>query len=104
MANFRLVIDYFAPFVTAVDSALTWHEVPDTLAPEAVYLREVSRVNASTVDIRWDGVAYDQHFDTYEIVYDTTELSELSPRVTRATSASYTALVISTRRCSASHC
>ncbi|MBK8127656.1 MAG: hypothetical protein IPK53_01590 [bacterium] len=92
LANFRLVIDYFAPFVTAVDSALTWHEVPDTLAPEAVYLREVSRVNASTVDIRWDGVAYDQHFDTYEIVYDTTELSALSPRVTHATSASYTAL------------
>ncbi|MBL0061689.1 MAG: hypothetical protein IPP40_09475 [bacterium] len=93
LSNFRLVREYYAPLVTALDSALTWHEIPDTTAPDEVRIKSVIRVNNSTVDLTWKGPAFDQHFDTYEIFYDTTEITESSPFRTRT---SYSTLGIQT--------
>lgn len=93
MSNFRLVREYYAPLVAALDSALTWHEAPDTTAPKEVSIRSVTQVNNNTtVELTWKGPAFDQHFHTYQIFYDTTAITLSSPNKTRTSSPSYTSL------------
>lgn len=97
LSNFRVLREYYAPFITALDSAISWHEIPDTSAPSEVRITAVLPVNATTVEVRWNQPAYDQHFDTYQLYFDTTTVTESSPNRTR-TAPSYTALGDQTTR------
>lgn len=92
LSNFRLVREYYAPLVAALDTALTWHEVPDTTAPEEVRITLVTEVSNTTAELTWDGPAFDSHFNTYEILYDTVAITASSPRATRLSGGFYVAL------------
>lgn len=83
LANFRNVIDYYLPMIEAWDSALTWHEVPDLTPPAQTHITQVARNGPHNVFLYWDTPALDQHFDTYEIFYDTVEVTEASPSKTK---------------------
>ncbi|NUO19361.1 hypothetical protein HUU59_07950 [bacterium] len=97
LSNFRVLREYYAPLVAAIDTALTWHELPDTTAPATVRITAVLRINPTTAEVRWNQPAYDQHFDTYELFFDTTTITETSPVRTR-TNPSYTSLGDQTTR------
>jgi hypothetical protein len=84
--TFSLVVEYYAPFVAALDSAIWFsHFVPDTIPPLAVSLYQVTRLNESEVYLRWTPPASDPAFDTYMLFFDTQPVTPSSPYVTRST-------------------
>ncbi|MCB9357446.1 MAG: hypothetical protein H6505_02645 [Calditrichaeota bacterium] len=85
------VLDYYRPFIVAMDSALTWHAEPDTLAPLPIELTDVYDPGDGTVRLTWNQAALDPHFDTYQIFYDANGVTPESPSVTR-TSTGYALL------------
>ena len=89
LSNFRVVVEYYSTFINAVDSMLTWHDTPDTTAPQAVEISSVVETGPTSVRVNWEPRAYDQHFDTYEIFYDTVAISAASPSVTRTSAVPY---------------
>jgi hypothetical protein len=96
LSNFRVMLEYYDSFINAVDSMLVWHVLPDTTAPLDVEITTVSAPQTSSVRVSWTPGAFDQHFDTYEIYYDTVAISATSPFVTRSSGATYTALGVQT--------
>lgn len=90
-ARYTHVLDFYAPFISAVDSALLWHGLPDEVAPDSCTLTSATDIGGSDVYLHWDHPAYDRHFDTYQIFYDTAEVTLASPHISRGT-AGYSAL------------
>lgn len=87
--TFPLVLEYYAPFVAALDSALWYsHFISDSLPPAAVQLGQVTLLGDSQVYLRWSPPAADPAFDTYLLYFDTAAVTASSPFVTR-TSATY---------------
>ncbi len=85
------VQEFYQPFVIAVDSALTWLALEDTLAPDSVWPVQATDIGGSDVYLRWTPHALDTHFDTYQIFFDTVEVTLASPHISR-TSAGHSAL------------
>ncbi len=92
LSNFRVVLEYYSTLIDAIDLMLTWHEIPDVTPPQAGRILSVTENSSTSVWVNWQPAAFDQHFDTYEIFYDTEAISETSPSKTRLSSASYTSL------------
>jgi hypothetical protein len=86
-ATFDLALEYYEPFIVALDSALWYsHAVPDSLPPEAVSLYQVTQLNESEVYLRWSPPAADPSFETYMLFYDSLPVTAESPYRTRTTS------------------
>ncbi|NUO19362.1 hypothetical protein HUU59_07955 [bacterium] len=85
------VLEFYQPFIEAMDSALTWKTEEDTLAPDSCAPIQATDVGGSCVYLRWDRPAYDTHFDTYQIFFDTVEVTLSSPHISRTTTG-YSAL------------
>ncbi len=77
-------LEYYQPFVKAIDSALTWHAIPDTLAPEYCEVTDVYSYGDGRVRVYWSPPALDTHFDTYQVFFDTNTVTLASPNRTRA--------------------
>jgi hypothetical protein len=90
-SNFVNALEFYQPFILAVDSALTWKVEPDTTAPDSVAPVQATDIGGSDVYVRWSPLAYDRHFDTYQVFFDTVEVTLASPHVSRGT-AGYSAL------------
>lgn len=84
-------LSYYQSFISAVDSALTWHALIDTVAPDSCMPVQATDIGGSDVYLRWSQPAYDRHFDTYQIFFDTVEVTLASPHISRGT-AGYGAL------------
>ncbi|MBK8127655.1 MAG: hypothetical protein IPK53_01585 [bacterium] len=89
--TYRHALAYYQPFISAVDSALTWHEIPDEEPPLVCNLTSAYDLANGAVTITWDAPAYDRHFDTYQVFFDTNEVSLSSPHIAR-TNTGYNAL------------
>ncbi|MBK6765307.1 MAG: hypothetical protein IPG71_03020 [bacterium] len=89
--RFTHALSFYQPFITAIDSALTWHALPDTTAPDSCALVGATDIGGSDVYLRWDHSAFDRHFDTYQIFYDTVAVTLASPHISRGT-AGFSAL------------
>lgn len=76
--------DFYMPFVSALDSMLTWHEIPDETPPLLCEFYQAIDLANGNVVLNWSPSALDRHFDTYEIYYDTLDVTLASPFVTRA--------------------
>lgn len=90
-STYANVLEFYQPFVIAVDSALTWLALEDTLAPDSVWPVQATDIGGSDVYLRWTPYALDTHFDTYQVFFDTVEVTLASPHISR-TSAGYSAL------------
>lgn len=84
-------LEFYQPFIVAMDSALTWLAIEDTLAPDSCAPVQATDIGGSSVYLRWDRPAYDTHFDTYQIFFDTVEVTLASPHISRTT-AGYSGL------------
>ncbi|MBK6765306.1 MAG: hypothetical protein IPG71_03015 [bacterium] len=89
LSNFRNVIDYYMPMIIAWDSALTWHEVPDITPPARTHISRIVPAIGLGVEITFDPPAFDQHFDTYEVYYDTVAITDDSPHYSRSSGELY---------------
>ncbi|MCB1058715.1 MAG: hypothetical protein KDB65_00660 [Calditrichaeota bacterium] len=78
-------LEFYAPFISAIDSMLAWREVPDTTPPVTCMMNKVYDFGNGTVEVQWEPNALDRHFNTYEIYYDTLNVSLSSPHVSRST-------------------
>lgn len=90
-ATYAHALNFYQPFIVAVDSALTWQVEQDTTAPDSVVPVQATDIGGSDVYLRWSPCAYDRHFDTYQVFFDTVEVTLLSPHISRGT-AGYGAL------------
>ena len=86
MQTFQLALEYYQPFIAAMDSALRFtYLYPDTVPPRPVHLDQVIPVSADSAYLHWTSDAVDRFFDTYLLYYDTT-ISNGSPFIARQTS------------------
>lgn len=87
LETYALAVEYYQPLISALDSVVHYYQVnTDTLPPPTVELNQVSMLNASEVYLRWTPEAADPNFDTYVLYFDTTEIGDESPFVTRSQS------------------
>jgi hypothetical protein len=90
-STYRNALEFYAPFISAIDTMLAWHEVPDTIAPVTCTMTGAYDFGNGTVELRWDRPALDRYFFGYEIYYDTVAVTLGSPHKTR-TSMGYSGL------------
>jgi hypothetical protein len=84
-STFLLAREYYHPFVNAMDSAIHYsHIYPDTLPPQQVELEQVVHIDGGEVFLEWSPLAADRFFETYLILYDTTEITWSSPSFSRS--------------------
>ncbi|MBT4155200.1 MAG: PKD domain-containing protein [Candidatus Marinimicrobia bacterium] len=78
--NFPIIRDYYKPFIQAVDSYIThWETIPDLIAPDSIKFLTASNQDANTwIRLDWQP-EFDTNFKTYEIQYDTLDITENSP-------------------------
>ena len=82
--TYAQAVEYYAPFVQALDSAVWYsHFYPDTTPPTAVSLHPVTALKDSAVYLRWSPQAFDVAFDSYLIYYDPAAITPSSPRISR---------------------
>ncbi|NQU68415.1 MAG: CapA family protein [Candidatus Marinimicrobia bacterium] len=77
--NYGILLDYFQPFVDAVDAYLTnWESVPDTTAPP-----QINNFHATYDGYHYEALAWspveDTNFETYRIYFDPDSVTENSP-------------------------
>lgn len=83
IATFAHALPFYQPFISAVDSMLTWHEIPDTLPPQVCSIVSAYDFANGAVKLTWNRPALDRYFDTYQIFYDTLEVTLSSPHIAR---------------------
>ncbi len=77
--NFLLLIEYYQPFIDAVQAYLTnWESVPDTQAPPVIEDIHSIYDGYHYVELEWTPVE-DTNFKTYRIYYAPGEVTEDSP-------------------------
>jgi hypothetical protein len=87
LADFSLVLDYYAPLLIAIDSSVYWLEsYVDTVPPVASAVYQSTVLSNNDLYVRWSPPGFDRYFDTYELYYDTVPITLTSPRKTRASS------------------
>ena len=77
--NFSILMDYYQPFIDALEAYLVnWETVPDTTAPARVQNFHSSFDGLSYVNLEWEPV-FDTNHQTYRIFYDTGSITPASP-------------------------
>ena len=84
-STYAHALQFYAPFVSAVDSMLALTEIPDVSAPELTSITSAFDSADSSVVLTWSPPARDTHFDSYEIYFDTVAITLASPHVSRVT-------------------
>ena len=76
--NYSLLLEYYQPFIDAVEAYLThWMTVPDETPPPAISNWRTEFDGQSYVSLRWDPV-FDTNHRSYRITYDQDSLSPSS--------------------------
>lgn len=84
METFQNVIAYYMPYINALDSAFMYsHILPDTTAPAMVHPIQANDLGGGELFIQWAPQATDRFFSTYQIFYDTANVTWNSPSFSR---------------------
>jgi len=77
--NFSKILEYYAPFRTAVNNYLTNREmVPDVTPPDSIRNFRATFISDTFMALAWTPVE-DTNFKTYKVYYDTGPITQESP-------------------------
>ncbi len=86
--NYSILLDYYQPFMDALEAYLNNWDIPDLTPPPEIPNWRVEFDGQSYVSLRWDPV-FDTNHRTYRLFYDTDSLNENSPLIDASTNIAF---------------